>query len=173
VIDLARSLRFADGVVAADHALRNGATGGELERAARRVRGLPSEGSVRRVLGFASDKAESPGESLARVAFDEHGLPAPDLGVPIHRDGELLGVVDFAWPDHGTVAEFDGRLKYLPDNDRGPHRLWHEKLREDRLRDAGLEVVRITWDDVTVRPSDVARRVRAAFARADVRRAAS
>src|SRR5207237_4299509 len=112
-----------------------------LNEAAKRVRGRNGSGALNRLLDFASPRAGSPGESLARVVFAEHGLPAPLLGEPIVVDGELLGVVDFLWPSHATVAELDGRAKYRPTNDRGEDVLWQEKLREERLREAGFEVV--------------------------------
>ena len=83
----------------------------------------------------------------------------------VHR-GELLGVVDFVWPAYATVAEFDGRLKYAGSDSERDDRLWREKQREDRIREAGYEVVRLTWEQVTSAPREVAQRVRAAFARA-------
>ncbi len=164
-VDLARTRPFADGVAATDHVLRGEVDAEELARAARPLRGYPGHLRVQRVLDFADGGSASVGESLARVAFAEQRLPPPRLGQALHHDGELLGVVDFLWPEHRTVGEFDGRVKYLPDNAGGPDRLWQEKLREERLRDAGYEVVRLTWQQVTHEPAEVAARVRAAFAR--------
>jgi hypothetical protein len=43
--------------------------------------------------------------------------------------------------------------------------LIREKLREDRLRALGLEVVRVTWSDLD-HPARTAMRIRQAFARA-------
>jgi hypothetical protein len=166
VVDLARAYPFADGVVAADRALRAGVPLAELVGVERRAASWPGSGSVRRVLAFADGRAETPGESLARVVLAEHQIPRPQLGAPIWRGGRLLGVVDFHWPEHDTVVEFDGKLKYRADNDRGADVLWQEKRREEGLREAGLEVVRVTWDDVTLRGATVADRVRRAFARA-------
>ena len=50
-----------------------------------------------------------------------------------------------------------------------PSALRREKVREDRLRELGYEVVRLTWADLDD-PSLVARRLEAAFARARTRR---
>jgi hypothetical protein len=167
VVDLARTSGFVDGVVAADRLLASwpDATA-RLRSAASRLRGCQGYGRVERVLGFASGRSGSVGESVARVVMAEHGLPPPLLGELVVHDGELLGVVDFLWPAHRTIAEFDGRLKYLPGNSGGDGRLWDEKRREDRLRDAGYEVVRIAWDEARRRGAELARRVRAAFVRA-------
>jgi hypothetical protein len=173
VVDLARDRPFTEGVVAADSALRRGVTRPQLTDAMHRLRGTPGQQKVRRVVEFADGRSDSVGESLARVVFARHGLPTPDLGRPVHASGRLLGIVDFLWADLGTAVEFDGRLKYAPDNDRGDRRLWHEKLREDAIRDAGLEVVRVTWEEITRTPDRAVARIRAAFARASRRLTAS
>lgn len=93
------------------------------------------------------------------------GLPDPQLQVPI-RDaaGDLVGVVDFLFADARTIVEFDGALKYGSRED-----LLAEKRREDRLRQLGYEVVRVTWADLAY-PDRIAARVAAAFARAAARR---
>ena len=63
----------------------------------------------------------------------------------------FVGRVDFAWPALGVVGEFDGRIKY--GRDLAPEQdptevLWHEKLREDLLRELGWLVVRWVWADL-------------------------
>lgn len=74
--------------------------------------------------------------------------------------------MDFRWKEHRTIAEFDGLVKY-----EAPGALAAEKLREDRLREQGEEVVRFTWPDLD-RPQMVRTRVQEAFARAATRHAA-
>ena len=86
--------------------------------------------------------------------------------------------VDFAVDGENVVVEFDGKVKYgrSPDDpDPFGHRrtpqqvLWAEKRREDRLRELGYEVVRVTWDDLA-EPVVLARRIGAAVRRARARR---
>lgn len=48
--------------------------------------------------------------------------------------------------------------------------MFEEKRREDRLRELGFEVVRVTWTDLE-RPNIVLDRIRAAIARARLRTA--
>ena len=65
-------------------------------------------------------------------------------GVPIAR-------TDFGWPGRGTVGEFDGRVKYgrlLRPGQSAGDAVFAEKLREDRIRDQDLRVVRWTWPDL-------------------------
>lgn len=65
--------------------------------------------------------------------------------------GVLLGRTDFAWPEQGLVAEFDGRVKYgrllLPGQAPGEV-VFAEKVREDAIRAAGWTVRRWYWDDL-------------------------
>jgi hypothetical protein len=131
--------------------------------------GWPGSARARRHLEFADGRSESPLESVGRLRFAELELPAPDLQVVLGDAGGPVGRVDFLWEAHRTVAEADGRLKYAGD----PAVLWAEKQREDRLRDAGFEVVRFTWDDALRRPAVLGERVRRAFERARVRRPAA
>ncbi len=76
-----------------------------------------------------------------------------------------IGRVDFLVGDR-VVVEFDGMVKY--DGADGRDALAAEKQREDRLRAAGYEVVRLTWADLKD-PERVARLIRQATARAATR----
>ena len=114
---------------------------------------------------FADSRAESPLESLGRVAFHECGLPPPELQVVVSDAGQFIGRVDFIWKQFGTVAEADGAAKY-----EDKSRASYEFRRDARLRDAGLEVVHFTWKDITSDANAVANSIRRAFERARNRR---
>ncbi len=107
--------------------------------------------------------SESPGESLARIAFERLGLPQPRQQVGVRDARGIIGRVDFLWDQHRTIGEFDGRLKY---DGKPIETLYDEKHREDRLREAGFEVVRFGWADVQGEALGLGRRLVAAFARA-------
>lgn len=150
VLDLARTCGFLAGVVAGDAALRTGLVTSERLEAevvtASRGRGVRV---ARDVLGFVDARSESPGESLSRVRMAELGLPAPELQHVV-RDGHgFVARVDFWWEGARVVGEFDGRSKYGFDDDArtAAGRLWDEKVREDRVRDTRVRVVRWTWAD--------------------------
>lgn len=153
VADLARTLPFEPALVIADAALHGGlVTPGELADAVRRVTGWRGAPAARRVVAFADGLAESVGESRSRVAIAHAGLPPP---VPqwelAGHDGVLLGRVDFWWPDHGLVGEFDGRVKYgrpLRPGQDPSEVVFAEKLREDAIRAQGYRFVRWTWRDL-------------------------
>jgi hypothetical protein len=140
-----------------------------LAAAVARAAGWPGVPAARRVIAFADGLSESVGESRSRVIIQRVGLPRPVLqGEIVGQDGELIGYADFGWPELGTVGEFDGRVKYgrqlRAGQDPGDV-VFAEKLREDRLRDLGLSVVRWTWSDLSDF-TPVADRLRRAFARA-------
>ncbi|HKR69612.1 MAG TPA: DUF559 domain-containing protein, partial [Streptosporangiaceae bacterium] len=167
VVDLARTTTFRAGVVAADSALYRGkTTSAELAAVVGSCSRWPGMDTARRVVGFSTELAESAFESIARVTFDEHGLPPPELQVWVGEDRPIARV-DFLWSQHRTIAEADGALKYA-DPDRARQQLY----RDAELRDAGFEVVHFSWRELTVNPAQVIGWIIAAFARASTVRTA-
>lgn len=166
-VDVARRHGFAAGVVTADAVLAREVARNELLAVVDACRGWSGSRTAHRVAQFADPLAETALESLGRARFEEHGLPPGELQVVLGDDSGPLGRVDHYWAEHRTVAEGDGALKYAAAGD-----LFAEKRREDRLREAGFEVVRYTWDEVLRTPEVVVTRILAAFARAAARRAA-
>lgn len=159
-VDVARTEPVRDGLVVADAVLRRQVLREELLAAARAHRGWPGGPRAVRVTTFADGRAETPLETLTRLAYRQERLPAPESQVEVWRDGRLIGLVDFLFRDQRTVGEADGMGKY-----DAPGALREEKLREEALRRCGLEVVRNIWDDVWQAPgrADLAQRMRDAF----------
>lgn len=158
-IDLARLGSPLDAVVVLDAAL--GRAGREaLSEVLAVEAGWPGVARARRAVEFADGRSESPLESVGRLRIAELGLPAPELQVLVGDEDGPIGRVDYLWEEHRTVGEADGRLKYV---DQAA--LWFEKQREDRLREAGFEVVRFGWADALHHPEVLRDRLLAAFAR--------
>lgn len=149
LFDLARDAPFASAVAGVDWALRPGREEPKpvielsvLSDYAMRVGNRRGARRTSRVLSFADPRSESRGESLSRVAIAELGFPAPELQVDLRdRDG-LAGRVDFLWPEHRLIGEFDGDGKY---GDGGWAAVLDEKRREDRLRRLAHGMVRWDW----------------------------
>ncbi|MBP2415872.1 type IV toxin-antitoxin system AbiEi family antitoxin domain-containing protein [Microlunatus capsulatus] len=168
VVDLGRTLPFADAVAVADAALHRGLHPDALAAAVERARGRPGVADARRVVSFADGRSESAGESHSRVVLHRLGLPRPELQLEV-RDpgGRLLGRCDFGWEEHRTVGEFDGRTKYgrlLRPGQTPEDAVWAEKRREDLLRDEGWQVVRWCWADLW-QPALLGQRLHRAFRR--------
>ena len=166
VVDLARSVGFEQAVVIADAALFQGLTtpaelSAQVDRAAR-YRGIAR---ARRVVAFADGRSESVGESRSRVLLTAAGVAPDDLQVVLRNGrGGFLGRVDFVFSGGRTIGEFDGEMKYGRLTADPGRTVFDEKVREDRLRDAGFAVVRWTWRDLAD-PGLLAARIRRAALR--------
>lgn len=162
VVDLARTSPFRDGVVVADSALRKGlASKDELLAVVADCAKWPGIQHARLVVDFCDGQSESVLESISRVAFRDHGLPAPELQVWV--GGEETGVVgraDFLWRRHQTIGEADGAVKYA-DTTRAISQL----RRDAELRRAGFQVVHFTWYEINKVPHQVAASIWEAFRR--------
>jgi hypothetical protein len=162
VLDLARASPFRAGVVAADCALRHKlTTKAELQAVVEDCRRWPGIKQAAEVAGFADALAESPLESISRVAFRDCGLPPPQLQVELDADGFFIARVDFYWKKFRTVAEADGEMKY-----ENSFEATYQLRRDAELRDAGYEVVHFGWHDIWETPGQVAALIKAAFRRA-------
>lgn len=168
-IDVAREYPFEEAVVVADAALaRVGNDKDQLLTTLDRMRDWPGARNAGRVSEFADGRSESPGESRNRVQFDRIGLPRPELQVVIISPDGYEDRVDFLFREYKTINEFDGRGKYeryLRPGETPADVVWREKLREDRLRAQGHQMVRNVWSDLG-RDDLVRRRNLEAFERA-------
>jgi hypothetical protein len=166
-VDLARVTTYEAALVATESALnKEFCTLCELREVMEYCIDWPGARNAGRVVAFASPYSESAGETLGRIAFDELGVPSPDQQVLIYDRAGLIARSDYFWERHHTVGEFDGKLKYVGEKAEDDP-LYKEKLREDRLRDAGLEVFRIGYAESFGKRPSVRRKAFAAFERAE------
>lgn len=173
-LGIAAKLGFNAAVVAADAALHRGLVQtSALADVVASCASWPGVTALRAALPILDAKSESPGESLTRLLLIELGFPCTSQEDIHDARDRLIGRVDFLIDQEYVAVEFDGAVKYVEDdaNPRPNTVLFQEKLREDALRDAGYEVVRLSWADLRD-PDGVRRRIRAAIARSRRRRAA-
>lgn len=167
-LDLACELSLRRSVAIGDQALRLGMKIDDLRDLIEAGKGRHGIGRARIAVPLLDVRAESPGESESRVVFHLRGLPPPQLQYKVFgRDGRLLARCDMAWPELGTLGEFDGQTKYgalLRPGQTPEQVVFEEKLREDALRELGWEVVRWVWSDLN-RPDALVRRIERAFER--------
>lgn len=130
----------------------------------------PDTLSLHRKLELSGGRSESVGETRTSLLCRDQRLPAPVQQFEIfYPSGLLAGRVDFAWPDHKLMLEFDGRTKYLHHRRPGESiqdAVLREKAREDLLRElSGWMMIRLIWADLD-HPVHTAHRIRQAMARA-------
>jgi hypothetical protein len=169
VLDLGCALRPLLAVPIGDAALLAGMStvelAAQLDRSSRR-HGIAQ---ARRTAALLDERSESPGESMSRVVFADHRIPAPVPQFRVYDHlGRLVGRTDFGWEAQRTLGEFDGKAKYgrllLKPGQSAEDALFEEKRREDRLRDLGWQVVRWVWADL-FDPAALVERLHRAFAR--------
>lgn len=106
-MDCFRTLPLQEAVVVGDSALRMGmATLEQLVAEAARLRGMGSS-AARAAANVLDERAESPLESVARVAMLRAGLPEPESQVVVETP---LGArrLDFLFREEGVGVETDG-----------------------------------------------------------------
>ena len=189
VADCLRHLRPFDAVPIADAAVHGGlTTPAEIARVMADQARWPLAQRAARTFPLIDGRRETWLESMSIVALTGCGIPVPLAQVEVLDGcGRFVGRVDFLWAEAGVAGEADGKIKYhaeappgsglppgsgfspcpdLPPDSGAWRTVWDEKLREDALRDCGLEVVRWTAGEVLARPTVVAARIRRAMARA-------
>lgn len=169
--DVARGGSFRQAVVVLDHALRLGVSRPELRSIAERFASTKGIATLRQALEVADANSESVGESLSRALMIEWcEIPTPDLQTEYRNEhGDLIARVDFDWSGK-VVGEFDGKVKYQKHRRAGESAtdvVIREKVREDRLREEGVTVIRWVWDDFK-KPQALRSRIRKALADAGV-----
>lgn len=164
-------------LIAADGALYAQVTTREdIADALQRMGRAPGVRALGRVLQRADGRRASPGETRLGEALHLMGhVACPQLAI---RAPGLVAYADFAIEDEWVVVEFDGAMKYGQADGVVDHYgeqlasgevVAREKAREDRIRELGWEVVRVTWAELG-QPLLLAAKIQAAIARSRARR---
>ena len=161
-VEVARSLARPRALATLDAALRSDlCSRDDLRRAAHRQSGRRGIVAVRGLLPWAAERAESPMESEARLVMIDGGLPLPVLQYEvIDVDGQTWRL-DFAWPEYGVAAEYDGVAWHS-----GPDAFYRDRHRYSALQELGWSVVPIVAEDVRYRPTELIRRLETHLRRA-------
>ncbi|SEP30194.1 Transcriptional regulator, AbiEi antitoxin, Type IV TA system [Trujillonella endophytica] len=151
LVDCAREWALTDAVVAIDAAIQEKRVRrADLVAAVLQQSHWLGIGAAARALDLSDGRAESPLETLGRLALQDAGLPRPELQVELHGPRGFVARVDAWYDDAGIAVEFDGQIKYRdPRGGRTPAEVaWKEKRREDQVRDLDARVVRVVQKDL-------------------------
>lgn len=136
--DLARRLPLADAVAVVDALLRAGQLPPDaLLETLDRHTGTRGRRQALVVAGLVDPRAESPRESLLRVALVQAGLPAPTPQVQVSHRGAVVARLDLAWPEHRVAVEYDGS------HHRHPQQHSRDLTRHNTLRSLGWQVFQV------------------------------
>jgi very-short-patch-repair endonuclease len=115
----------------------------DLEALPALIRGRRGAVAARSRLREVDGRAQSPLETRMRLRCADGNVPPDQLQYPIHdTDGYLLAVADAAWPGRRVAAEADGRHPHSR-----PDALYQDRLRQNRMANAGWTILRFTWQD--------------------------
>ncbi len=92
------------------------------------------------MLPLVDGGAESPYESLTRLALVQAGFPVPDTQIEV-RDGfgYVVARLDMGWPDYSVAVEYDGAQHWTD----ARQRTW-DIDRAALLEDLGWTVIRVS-----------------------------
>lgn len=162
-----------NGLVVADSFLARHPDSAELLHAAyAEVARHPFARRLQLVVRMARPGGTNPFETRVRYAMWRGHLPEPELQWHVYdADGTLIGITDFAWPDHHLLGEADGRLKYgrllgpNPTAEEISRVMVAEKRREDLLREiTGFGMIRYVFGELYT-PDRMCGRTRAMLSR--------
>lgn len=166
LIDVGRNLPRTMAVAAIDAALRRELVNDDaVSDVLLRCWNWPGIRRAQRAVRLSDGRADSPLETVSRLAMGRLGLPRPQPQVLILDEClRVVAQVDFYWDEFGVVGEADGRSKY-----DSRDILTAEKARQELLEDLGIVVVRWGWDQPTRKPRLFQERLEGGFARGRAR----
>ncbi|MGO1482260.1 MAG: hypothetical protein ACTHWF_14190 [Brachybacterium sp.] len=105
--------------------------------------------ALRRALEDVRVGADSPRETLLRLAFARAGLPTPQLNAPlVGTDGVPRHEPDFLWPEYRVCVEYEGQGTGRRQGHNDPKQIESDIERARRATQAGWVEVRLYNKDV-------------------------
>jgi hypothetical protein len=165
IIELSTMAGVESVLVSSNWLLHRGATTREeLARVAKAFECWP--GSLRSDLAvrLSDGRCAWPGEARTSYLIWRHHLPRPVPQYEVHDEGgNVVALLDFAFPEYGVFLEFDGAIKYERLRRRGE--TVEDVIRREKRREelvcllTGWICIRVTWEDLA-RPQATAARIR-------------
>ena len=161
---LATCLTLAQLIVAGDALLQHGRAHPDEVRAAMLAAADDAARPMSRTARSEAVRAVRPGsrspqESALRVLLMQAGLPEPEVnGRVLDGQGRFVAECDLVYRAARVVIEYEG------DEHRTSKKVFRNDIRRyELLKDLGWRVIRVTADDLVLRPEETVRRVRQAL----------
>lgn len=162
LLQASETLPLRELVVAADHLILPGRTGGSgglvsLEDLRAAALGSSQRGvrRARTALSFVRLGAQSRMETLLRLIMASHRLDVLELQIDVFDgDGRWIGRFDMVDRERKLIIEYDGEQHR---NDRAQY--LKDQYRLDRARAAGYRILHLHKEDLLHRPYETARRI--------------
>lgn len=156
-------LRVLDLVAAGDSLVAKGRPGDDLLPAllaAADDRDRPCSKRLLEAAALVRRGARSAQETKVRLLLVLSGLPEPEINGEIEsRQGVFEAECDLVYRRAKVILEYEG------DHHRSDPKQWRKDIvRYERLQDLGWRIIRVTADDIRLRPAETVLRVRAALA---------
>lgn len=150
IVDCARTQSRETAVVMADSALHMGLTTiEELHETTARVANMLGASRARAVVALADGRAESVGETRARLICIDAGIAVTPQVEICDESGRVITRLDLKVDGHNLGLAFDGRGKYqeyLMPEEFMDQRYWEEKLQGEMVEDHGYVRVHAYWN---------------------------
>lgn len=159
-VDIARRAPTMASLVVADGVARRPGGREEMAGALADIEGWAGAGRAGRIVRLTDPDAESPLETIGRLAFLKAKLPASRSNCWV---GEFQPEfrLDHYWPEFRVGAEADGVGKYLADPAAAIRK---EKAREWRFQELGIRLLRYGWTNAYHSPAALADQLRVLLA---------
>ena len=145
--DLAGTLSLDDLVIAGDFLIQRRnplATVAELDAYLAGKRGTPGYRRAMRARELVRAGTDSPKETELRLLLLRHGLPEPEINVPMFDlTGGWIQDPDLSYETEKVAVQYDGGHHATPAQRRS------DVFRDENARDAGWRVVVLTQSDLT------------------------
>jgi hypothetical protein len=142
-----------------------GATPSAIANVAEKHRGATGIVQLREILTLVDGGAESPPETRTRLALTDGNLPRPSTQIVVRdHSGRAVARCDMGWRRQKVVVEYDGDHHWTEERQRT-----RDLERYELLTALGWRVVRVSSEQLRMRPETIALRARDALRQARAR----
>jgi len=160
VLDHAGRLPLSQAAAITDRATQRGwLRPADIDRRLRQQPGRTGNVRLRELAELTSDRAAATSERVLHQLLRAGGITGWRANHDVWCDGELIAVVDVAFPQRRLAIEIDGWAFH-----HRPDRFQRDRTRQNSLVMLGWTVLRFTWADLVERPGYVLAAIRAQLA---------